>query len=113
MAFVCSGVAGVERRADGNVLEFFAFWDQFDTAVYSRQELSYATNFVYLKSAFKGAALEAVTGLYLTSANYAVAVDILKNRFGRLNAIIQNHIVSLLELQASAERLRHLHDKRI
>ncbi|CDW61156.1 DUF1758 and DUF1759 domain containing protein, partial [Trichuris trichiura] len=102
---------------DSNVLKFVAFWDQFEAGVHSRQELSDATKFVYLKSALKGAALEAVTGLPLTSANYAVAVDILKNRFGRPDVIIQKHIVSLLDLppcaQASAERLRHHHDKLI
>ncbi|KFD45991.1 hypothetical protein M513_13147 [Trichuris suis] len=61
----------------------------------------------------KGAALEAVTGLSLTSTKYAVAVDLLKNCFGRPKAIIQNHSAALLELQASAERLRHLHDELI
>uniref|UniRef100_A0A5S6Q5P7 DUF1758 domain-containing protein n=1 Tax=Trichuris muris TaxID=70415 RepID=A0A5S6Q5P7_TRIMR len=98
----------------GNVLEFVAFWDQFDSGVHSRQELSDVTKFIYLKSALRGPALEAVAGLSITSANYAIAVDLLKNRFGRPNVIVQNHILSLLEMpsctHASAERLRQLHD---
>uniref|UniRef100_A0A5S6Q7L7 Uncharacterized protein n=1 Tax=Trichuris muris TaxID=70415 RepID=A0A5S6Q7L7_TRIMR len=98
----------------GSVLEFVVFWDQFDSGVYSRRELSDVTKFIYLRSALRGAALEAVAGLSITSANYAIDVDLLKNRFGRPNVIVQYRIVSLLEMSscthASAQRLRQLHD---
>uniref|UniRef100_A0A5S6R1J2 Uncharacterized protein n=1 Tax=Trichuris muris TaxID=70415 RepID=A0A5S6R1J2_TRIMR len=86
---------------NGNVLEFVAFWDQFEASVHNRQELSDATKFVYLKLALKGIALEAVAGLTGSA--------------GRASSYRINHIVSLLEIQpcsqGAAERLRCLHDK--
>ncbi|KRX84033.1 hypothetical protein T06_16712 [Trichinella sp. T6] len=56
-----------------------------------------------------------INGLSLTAANYPAAIEILKNRFGRKDVVIQNHTRKLLEVEpcvkTSAENLQVLHDE--
>ncbi|KRZ47740.1 hypothetical protein T02_11852 [Trichinella nativa] len=56
-----------------------------------------------------------INGLSFTAANYPAAIEILKNRFGRKDVVIQNHIRKLLEVEpcvkTSAENLQVLHDE--
>ncbi|KRZ72377.1 hypothetical protein T10_4990 [Trichinella papuae] len=98
----------------GDVLEFTSFWEQFEDSIHSRQDISDSAKFSYLRSCLSGSALAAVNGLSLTAANYFAAIEILKNRFGRKDVVIQNHIRKLLEVEPcvkpSAENLQHLHD---
>jgi len=58
------------------------FWESFKSSVNGNWELSDIDKFNYLNPPVTGTAQEAVSGLSLTSANYTVAVTILKKRFG-------------------------------
>ncbi|KRX99145.1 hypothetical protein T4E_10779 [Trichinella pseudospiralis] len=99
----------------GDVLEFTAFWEQFEDCIHMRRDISDSAKFSYLRSSLSGSALAAINGLSLTAANYPAAIAILKNRFGRKDVVIQSHIRKLLEVEpcvkTSAENLQVLHDE--
>ena len=71
--------------------------------------------FNYLNAHLEGTAARATQGLTLTSGNYASAVELLKERFGKPQLIISAHIDEILKIQVSTDgrlsSLRHLYDK--
>ena len=66
----------------GNVLEWQSIWDQF-VAIVDESDLPAVNKFTYLKSLLQEEAKAAIQGLSVTSENYSIACDILKERFGR------------------------------
>uniref|UniRef100_A0A5S6QGQ9 CCHC-type domain-containing protein n=1 Tax=Trichuris muris TaxID=70415 RepID=A0A5S6QGQ9_TRIMR len=70
---------------------------------------------VYLQSALVGEALDAIHGFTVTNANYPVVVEILRERFGRQDAVVEAHVLSLLKpdkLERNSDRkLRELYDQ--
>ncbi|KRX12794.1 hypothetical protein T07_2347 [Trichinella nelsoni] len=99
----------------GDVLEFTAFWEQFEDCIHTRRDISDSAKFSYLRSSLSGSGFAVINGLSLTAANYLAAIEILKNRFGRKDVVIQNHIRKLLEVEPCvktfAENLQVLHDE--
>ena len=82
---------------------------------YIDSELSKIDKFNYLRSMVTYWALEAISGLTLTSANYDEAIEILKLRFGNKQLIINQHMEQLLSVegvtsQRDVKGLRHLYD---
>ena len=57
------------------------FWDQFEASV-DKTSYSSVDKLNYLKSKLKGETLTAISGYQLSSSNYSVVVDVLKQRFG-------------------------------
>ncbi|XP_003368895.1 conserved hypothetical protein, partial [Trichinella spiralis] len=55
---------------DGDILQFKAFWDQFNAAVHRREDLEDVTKFVHLRSCLAGAALHAISGVTTAAENY-------------------------------------------
>ncbi|XP_003378721.1 conserved hypothetical protein [Trichinella spiralis] len=55
---------------NGNILEFNAFWGQFDGAVHHRKDFDNVTKFVHLKSCLSGEALQLANGLTVMAENY-------------------------------------------
>ena len=51
-----------------------------------------------------GAAESAITGLPLTEDNYETAIDILRDRFGKPQLLISNHMEALLKLPIVSPR---------
>ena len=82
----------------GNVLEWTQFYECFVASV-SESNLSEIEKFAYLRGQLTGEALSAINGLSLTSANYAVALDLLRDRFGDVNVLIRAHVRELLTLE--------------
>ena len=74
------------------------FWESFKSSVNGNWELSDIDKFNYLNPPVTGTAQEAVSGLSLTSANYTVAVTILKKRFGK--HIKAKHMEMLMNVEA-------------
>ena len=103
------------RRFNGELTSWMAFWDSFETAIHSNDQLSSVDKFNYLNTLLEDSAAAAVAGLTLTSANYWEAVEILKKRFRNKQMIIAKHMDILMNLEAVSSQhglkdLRHLYN---
>ena len=87
---------------NGDVLQWQSFWDQFVAAVDST-DLPDVSKFSYLRASLEGEPKAAIQGLSLTSAHYASACKILKDRFGRKETIIFTQIQMLLNLSVPSK----------
>ena len=99
---------------NGDVLNFTEFWDMFKTSVHCNTSLSDAERMTYLKCSLRGTALDAIKGLTLDDRNYGVAVELLVERFGQTQSIVNAHYVALMELRCATENtksLRAVHDE--
>ncbi|XP_035205973.1 uncharacterized protein LOC118181004 [Stegodyphus dumicola] len=83
---------------DGNILRFHEFYYQFEVAIHKNVNLSNVEKFSYLKSYLTDEAEVALRGLALSSENYEIVLNILKERFGRKDIIIDAHTARLLNL---------------
>jgi len=73
---------------DGKVSEWQEFWDIYCCSIHE-QNLPDVSKFTYLKSVLRGSALAAIAGISVTGDNYQLAVKLLKDRFGKKEAIIE------------------------
>ncbi|KRZ74046.1 hypothetical protein T10_7368 [Trichinella papuae] len=100
---------------DGDILQFKAFWDQFNAAVHRREDLEDVTKFVHLRSCLAGAALHAISGVTTAAENYPAVVQLLHDRFYRVSDVLDAHILQILSIknEASSEQegLLTMHDK--
>lgn len=83
---------------DGNILSFNDFISQFESAIDKNSNLSNVEKLSYLKSYLISEAEVAIRGLALTSENYEIALQILRQQFGRSDIIIDAHMSRLLNL---------------
>ena len=71
---------------DGKMHEWQEFWDIFHS---DEQKLPNVTKFAYLMSILRGTALTVIGGIPVTNDNYAMAIRLLKERFGKKEAIVE------------------------
>ena len=88
------------QQFDGNPLEWLTFWDSYSNAVHNNRELSNIDKMNYLKGLITCNAARAISGLPMTSQNYEKAIEILKERFGRNQVLINAHMESLSKISA-------------
>ena len=69
-------------KFSGGLTDWQSFGDRFEALV-NQSDLQVISKFNYLQSLHQGEALSVIQGLALTTANYEVACDLLKERFGR------------------------------
>ena len=62
----------------GDVTQWRAFWDSFNSAIHSNSFLTKIDKFNHLNSLLEGHALRAIQGHTLSESNYQAAIDILK-----------------------------------
>ena len=103
-------------KFDGDVSLWSDFWNRFETATHKNETLSKTGKFSYLKSYLSGAAAKTVAGLMLTDSNYDHALEILNNRYGRKDVIVNAHMTKLLNLKpvkraSDVVALRQLYDE--
>ena len=79
-------------KFEGNVLEWHSFWDSFDSAIHSNSTLSEVQKCNYLKSLLEWEASNTIAG-------FALTVDLLHERFGQTQRIIQSYMQALLDMQ--------------
>ena len=99
----------------GNPLKWQGFWDQFNTSINENESLSDIDKFNYLKRYLSGQALDAVSGLTLSTDNYKEAIGILKERYGNPQVLISAHMDSLIKMSKIKNKddvygLRKLYD---
>ena len=63
------------KKFTGNPIEWYPFWESFESAVHKDSNLSGVDKFNYLKSLLTGTTQSVVAGLALTCANYEKAVE--------------------------------------
>ena len=87
------------KRFSGLTRDWFAFWELFNNSIHKNTSLSEIEKFSYLLSYLEGQALKSVQGLTVTSSNYSVAVDTLKERFGNTQSLVNGCMNRLFQLK--------------
>ncbi|GFW18902.1 integrase catalytic domain-containing protein [Trichonephila clavipes] len=88
----------LESFSGKDISSFPSFWARFKSAVHENSSLNDVDKFSYLKSVVTSDAELAARGLTLISENYAKAMKILEDRFGRKELIVDFHMNRLLNL---------------
>lgn len=86
-------------KFNGDPLLWQEFWDIFESTVNNNTRLVPVDKFNYLKASLIGEAKDSITGIAITNLNYNVAIEILKNRFGRNQTVIHAHFLELFQLE--------------
>ena len=99
----------------GDLTTWTTFWDSYKAAIHDNASLSDIDKFNYLRSLLQGSALDAVSGLTLTAANYKEGISVLERRFGNKQQIVAKHMDILLNVDPvtsshNLKGLRHLCD---
>ncbi|XP_060601773.1 uncharacterized protein LOC132755010 [Ruditapes philippinarum] len=98
----------------GNKINWWEFWDSFESIVHRNTKLSNIEKFNYLLSKLGGEAKRALAGLARTNDNYSIAVGILRERYGNKQEIIDLHYKEMLNVHSpttKVESLRFFLDK--
>ena len=83
----------------GKYTEWETFWQHFEIVIHSNDEVPKITKFNYLNSLLEGEAIEEIRGYSLTEANYDIAVQALKDRYGKPDKIVFAHVQALLNIK--------------
>lgn len=75
----------------GEKLKWTEFWDSFEATIHRNTSLSEVEKLNYLMSKLSGEAKSSVSGILLSNENYAVAVEILKDRYGDTQVVVTSH----------------------
>ncbi|XP_071123871.1 uncharacterized protein [Mytilus edulis] len=86
------------------------FWDSFQSSVHANTKLTDIEKFNYLWSKLQGEAKRAVSGLTLSSDNYSLAINILEERFGNKQDVIDIHYNQLINLPTPSNKISSLRD---
>jgi len=97
----------------GDKLKWIEFWDSFESTIHKNKRISNVEKFNYLKSKLTGEAMQVISGLTLSNENYAVAINILKERYGNVQDVVNLHYNKMINLQPASNTtssLRLFHD---
>ena len=67
---------------DGNILCWQEIWDVVNSSVHE-QGVPNVTKFIYLKDSLHGTAAAVIGGISITSDNYDIVIELLKEKFGK------------------------------
>lgn len=99
---------------DGSYDRWLEFKNSYVTMIHNDLDLDAIQKFHYLRSSLSGSALQVISALEFTSANYLHAWDLLENRFHNPRLLVHNHIKSLFNIsplkQESPWQIRKLID---
>ena len=97
-------------------MNWTTFWNQFESGIHSKRDISDIDKFSYLRSFLAPVALETISGLTLRSQNYSGAINLLKNRYGNPQILINSYMEQFVNLETVIKtndviRLRKLFNK--
>ena len=101
------------KSFSGNPLEWLSFWDSFQASVDKNSDISGVDKMNYLCGLLKGEAARVIQGLPLSARNYKRAINLLKERFGQKQVLINAHMDALLKIAVArndVKKLRSLYD---
>ena len=87
---------------DGDPLKWKTFYETFDCAVHTREDMTNVEKMTYLTSLLSGEAESCIEGITLSHENYEVALKMLKERFGDEQILISAHMNKLLNLETTS-----------
>lgn len=94
---------------DGTFTTWRSFLDAFNTLINANPELTDTQRLIYLKSTVTGEPHELISSLETTDVNYKIALGILKKRYDNKRRIVNNHVLSILNIQPiTRESANHL-----
>ena len=96
------------KSFSGNPLEWLSFWDSFQASVDKHSDISGVDKMNYLCGLLKGEAARVIQGLPLSESNYKRAVDLLKERFGQKQVLINAHMDALLKIPVATNDVKKL-----
>ncbi|XP_073955010.1 uncharacterized protein [Choristoneura fumiferana] len=82
---------------DGNLLRWQEFWDQYKSNIHERN-LPDVDKLLYLKASLQGSAKKVIEGLESTNKNYHIAVQALRERYGKESQVIDAHYSALTKI---------------
>ena len=86
------------KKFNGDVANWPSFWDQYDSAIHQKQNISDIDKFTYLKSFLRDSADSVISGLTLTSENYKEAIDLLRQRYPNPQVLTSAHMKKFVSL---------------
>ena len=89
------------KKFDGSILKWTEFWDAFEATIHNKKGLHAVDKFNYLKSQLYGKASEVISRLELTKDNYYIAIELLKERYGKKQVMVNAHCANQLQWQHS------------
>ena len=103
-------------KFNGNVLNWQGFWDQVNSAIHTKTNISDIDKFSYLKSFLCDSALCIVSGLSLSSLNYNHAIQLLQERYGNTQVLINAYMKKFFTIppvknDKDVRSLRKLYDE--
>ena len=93
---------------NGDRMKWTEFWDTFETTIDLNDSLSDIDKLKYLNSKLTGEAKQAVSGIHLSKENYKVAKDLLKERFGDQQTVINSHYSEMVNLTSASNNTKSL-----
>ena len=90
------------KQFDGDILNWRTFWDRYYSSVNVKTNINEIDKFTYLKSLLSESAFETISGLTVTSDNYAEAIKLLQKRYGN-HQVLMNAVYG----QISSVRSNH------
>lgn len=95
------------KHFDGNSLQWVSFINLFDSSVHRNASVTNVAKFQYLLSVLSGEPLNLIKSLSITTANYLVAYQLLRDRYHnprRLTTLHLNQIIDLPEINSASIR---------
>ena len=93
----------VISKFDGTDLDWFKFWNQFETEIDQQDHIPPVTKYSYLKEFLLPQVCKLVDGLPFTSEGYSRAKAFLQAKIGKLTVVANAHINCIISLPIVSE----------